>query len=578
MVWRWPDSPGFNWSRLRESILQNKLLSIIVFFGVSLRIVFWATLFPIWKHFGTFLIFKLPLLQYLGDFQGYKPSRSPFYDLFSAVLYLPTNSILGIRAVTIFSLLVSVLAVPAMFIVARRLFNHEVAVFATIFYALYPKLLVLTGRGFPEAAATGIVVLSLLALTDSSGAIRGTVSAGVSVTFAYLTYIPAVLFGIYTGLFFIGRPLLPNNLPPVNIGKKAKNTVAFITIPFATGLLYLFFGPVRKLISEASGNFGSATQSLFTDPSAYSTTEKVIRYIGYHFFDFWWHMRGFDKERHIITTTQKIGEFFGDWSTMFFFGWGVVSVALSIPIIIGFSSMLRSRTEPSIYVAGIIILYVIVDTYRNMGWQGGFQFRHILMVFPFLCLCFGVGASQIQKYAISGEEKLSMSLKINQLPFETVQSILQLLSIIAFAVLVTVAFVNIQYTSQNNQLSMIEPTQKLTDEVDSETQIAVTTKGNYFRTFLYSRGNIVPTIWVENESQMETVVSHTVIADIRVVSPVTASNVSEDYLFITEQCGTFSKRQHQLIDATINTGGSQVFNKTITPKNRCNIQYTLIKL
>lgn len=580
MIQRWVGLIEPDWESLREFILQNKLPSLIIFFGVSLRVIFWKALYPIWKHFATFVVFELPLLQYVGNFEGYKPSRSPFYDVFSAILYIPTDPILGIRAVTVFSLLVSVLSVPAMFIVARRLFDYRVAVFSTIFYAFYPKLLVLTGQGFPEAAGTGILVLSLFALIDRSGSIRGTVSAGIGVTLAYLTYIPAVLFGIYTGLFLIGQQVFSDGLNLNGIRERFRSIIAYTIFPFAVGTLYILFGPVQKVFETASGGggVGGSYAGIFVNPSTYSPAEKTIRYIGYHFFDFWWHMRGFDGESGVLRIIQQTGNFLGHWSAVFFLGWGVITVILSIVIVVGFIRMVNCRTRASVYIAGILVLYIAVDTYRNLGWAGGLQVRHILPIILPVSLCFGMGASYLSEYFIS-VRNIEYQFPNRYLPnFISIQSLFQIITIFLLVTLISASSVNVYYAAQNNQKAMMEPTDRLTSEVKPEEQVAVATHSNYHRTVLYSEGKIMPNIWAENEFKKNYASSRTVVADIRVVSPTNVSNAPEDYLFITEQCGSFSKRERRLIDAAVNAGGSVVFNETSERGSRCSIQNTLISL
>lgn len=558
--------------------MRNKAVSVIVLLGVLLRVSFWATLFPIWKHFATFLVFRVPVVEYLGNFQGYKPVRSPFYDMFSASLYVLTAPILDVRATTVFSLVVSCLAVPAMFFVSRRFFDREVAIFSTTLYAFFPKILVLSGRGFPEAASTGVILLSLLAITDRSGNLRSTMTAGTAVTVAYLLYVPTIIFGIWTGvcLFWTcarktGTPSKLSNIPT--------GVLNYALVPSVVGILYLIYGPARGLLSGASGESGTGRFSLFIDASSYDIFEKSVRYIIYHYFDFWWHLRGFDKETHILSTIEKIQAFFGDLSILFFAGWGGVTLLLTLPILLGLGRLARQRTMTSTYLLGWLFSYLLIDTYRNLGWTGGFQVRHIFPIFIVVGLAFGVGAQWIRK-SLSQTSIHSVVAKRNRrfLPDLEVHTVLYGVIVLLLSVLVVTAFVNTQFTAQNNRLSMQEPTEQMLDAVGPGANVAVTNQANYHWTVLFSEGQIWPAIWVKDEQQAKKAESRTVVAEEHIVAPTEIPDSEVDFLYIVEPCGTISERQQQLVDAALRTGGETIFNKTRKNGNRCTIQTILVEL
>lgn len=562
--------------RLIRWILRNKIVSVIILLGAGVRVIFWWTLYPIWKHFATFVFFDLPTLEYIGDFQGYKPIRAPFYDVFSAASYLLTEPLFGIRAVTIFSLLTSILSIPLMFVVARRLFNRDVALFATILYALYPKFSVLSGRGMPEAAATGFVVFSLFALVDDSGSIRGNIAAGISVTGAYLLYIPAVVFGIYTGAVLLLQRLSSRTCFEMVSTPQLRGILAYVLVPFATGMMYLSFGPVRMILENVSGEAGNLTKSLFINPEAYGTIEKSFRYIVYMYFDFWWHMRGFDKEGNILGTINKLQSYLGEYSLLFFTVWTFITLLLTITILLGIFRLTRRRSIIDLYILGWIAFYIIVHTYKNFGWTGGFQFRHIFPVFPALVLTFGVGVQYIRRLLETRDIPAMASLK-QQTTIDS-QVLLQIITVAALVVLIVVASVQVQSTGENNRISMVEPVDELTAVTDQGDVVAATTKKNYHWTVLFSEGSVKPIVLVKDQEQSGSVESRTVAADIRVVPSSNISSVDADYLFITDQCGGFSDRQNRFADRALTAGGTEIYNRTLKRGSRCTVQTSIIEL
>lgn len=84
-----------------DELGTTRLVSLILVGGVMLRIAAWGILPPIWKLHAVFNPLDLPVTSYVADFRGYKPSRVPFFDVFSAWVYVPFRGVLGFRALTL---------------------------------------------------------------------------------------------------------------------------------------------------------------------------------------------------------------------------------------------------------------------------------------------------------------------------------------------------------------------------------------------------------------------------------------------------------------------------------------------
>jgi hypothetical protein len=150
----------------RLNDISSSLL-LITSFGIVARIIYWAA-YPLnWKLHAVFNVFELGTVTYLSNFSGYKPGRMPFFDAFSAIFYVPFSQLVGVKALVVFNLVITFAAIPAFYIATSRLFSSNVATPATLLFALYPKYIVLTSTGLPEAAAVSFLALALYGFTTA---------------------------------------------------------------------------------------------------------------------------------------------------------------------------------------------------------------------------------------------------------------------------------------------------------------------------------------------------------------------------------------------------------------------------
>jgi fatty acid desaturase len=362
------------------------LVLMVVVLAVLLRVVAWLVLPPIWKLHAVFNPLEMPFIEYVSNFESYKPSRMAFFDVLSAAVYIPVRDLLGYRGLTLFTLLISCCAVPAFYSAARRLLGERVALYGLILFALYPKQLFLVGRGLPESVSVACIMLSLYWL--SKGLDHGTLYsygvAGIFALLAYLMFVPAVLVGIGVTTFLYVRSVVDEGryIP-------SRESVVYATPSAIVGVLYLLFGPVQTLLETGGIN----KVSLFVTPESYGVMEKTLRYLGYTFFDFWWHTRGFDQEAGIQPTIRSLIDFFGPIAPLYVLGWAAVTGVLTVAVFAGVWKLLWNQRLVGIMIVGMLVIYVGLFNYRNIGWAGAFQTRHVFPLFPFLCLAFGVGAA-----------------------------------------------------------------------------------------------------------------------------------------------------------------------------------------
>lgn len=560
------------YSELDVLISDRRALGVVLF-GISLRIVFWKTLYPVWKLFATFLVFRIKLVEYLGNFQSYKPSRSPFYDAFSAIFYVPTAPVLDIRAITVFALVVSCFSVIGFYIATRRLFDRQVALSATLLYSLYPKLLVLVGMGYPEAVSVGILIILMVALTDKDGELHGSILSGIAATVAYLLYIPAVVAGVWTGVVILVARIRLARVTG-NVSASLREVALYGIVPTGVGLLYLVYGPVRQLLRTASGEWGNASSSLFINPSAYGFGEKLVRYLLYLYFDFWWHLPGFDKENGPLNTLRTLRAFF-DWLFVpFLIGWTLLTLILSVLVFVGLIRFVRRRDLVDLYVLGWIGLYSFAFHYRNLGWIGAFQTRQILPLLPAICLAFGVGARDVrlmlQKYSVAGiDRRYSIDMT----------SVIHAIITIVLVLIVVLAFANVHLSSQNDHLSKEKPIKEVVELVGPDDAITVTSFKHYTWTVLYSEGRLWPSIWLPDREAYNIAANRTVNAEMRVVSAsqVRSGTVRTDWLYVVSECGELTTYQRRLVDAALSTGGILQINRTLSRGSRCTITIKLIR-
>ena len=434
-------------------------------------------------------------------------------------------------------------------------------------------------QGLPEAASASIIVLSLYILTDHSGSLRGSLSAGLSVTVAYLVYIPAVLYAVYTWFALVVSEIDLSSKKVEYIGSPV-SVLAYTIIPGIVGVVYLIFGPVRYAIKSAGGEAGSAVYPLFITPESYTTAEKIVRYISYYYFDFWWFVRGFDKEKNILATIKPLI----DNRPVFLACWIGATFILTIIIFTGLLKLIKRRDKIDNYIIGWVVIYFIVDTYMNLGWVGGFQFRHFFPVFPAIAFVFGVGAKQVAELlchkmkSFDGLNHVNMPLKIGM------KRGLQIVLLLSFIFMISATTVGGLSTGSYTKVSDIDPVTKLTNEVSTDDKIAVTSSHAYRLTYLFSEGKVKPTVLISKRTASERLSSNstklvprTVTANATIISPQNISRIDADYLFVLPRC-EYTVREQQLIQTSLSNGGTIVYNMTKKQGSRCDTRSILIRI
>lgn len=489
---------GRNWSALnrtfsfwqsKSTIQQTAILFIGL--GVLIRVAAWGILPPTWKIHAVFNPLDMPVFDYISNFEGYKPSRMPFFDVFSAGLYIVFDNILGYKALTLFTLSISCLSLPIFYSAVRRLFTEQVALPALTLFALYPKFLFLIGRGMPEAVAAGFIAISLYGLARGleSEQIRWYTVAGFTALMAYMMFISAVLYGVIVAIFLYIRHIQSDK----NVYHLIPQTSfwAFSILPGIVGVIYLIYGPLETMIRTG----GISKVSLFIDPTAYGLLEKAGRYFSYTYFDFWWHTRGFDTEVGIIPTITSLSNFFGSLSLVYFSGWIVITGILSLIILYGLVLLIRQRKPTGLLIFSIVLIYVVAFNYRNMGWAGAFQTRHVFPVFPAICVCFGIGAAQV----IAKYDKRSLSSILpSELP--NMKLVLNVTAILLLTVLVLNGGVQALILAEKVDEGRETPVVAVDSIVDDEETVGVVRNRAYHDTLIYTNGRIRPTILYEGNN------------------------------------------------------------------------------
>lgn len=516
-------SSSLNWTlsfwQSKSTIQQTAIL--LIGFGIFIRVAAWGILPPIWKIHAVFNPLDMPVVSYINNFEGYKPSRMPFFDVFSAGLYILFSNILGYKALSLFTLLISCLSLPIFYSAVRRLFTEQVALPGLALFVLYPKFLFLTGRGMPEAVAAGFIAISLYGLArglDSEQICWYTV-AGFSALIAYLMFVSAVLYGIIVaGFLYIYH---------IQSGEHIYHIIpqtpfwAFSLPPGIVGIIYLIYGPIETMIRTGGIN----KISLFTDPTMYGFIEKIFRYFSYTFFDFWWHTRGFDTEKGILTTIMSLSDFFGSLSLLYFSGWIAITGILSLVILCGMVLLIRQRKPAGLLIFSIILIYSIVFNYRNLGWAGAFQTRHMFPVFPAICVCFGIGAA----YLMSEYDKLPL---LNILPSEThnKEPVLTVSVTLLLIVLVLNGGVQALILVDKVEEGQERPVVAVDDIVDNKESVGVIRNRAYHDTLIYTNGKIRPTILYEdNNSDLGKFTTE--LATYHNINPSNISSFDVDYLY-----------------------------------------------
>lgn len=560
--------------------LLSSRIGALLTAGILVRLGLWVVFPPIWKTVSVFAPLSMPVFEYIANFEGYYPLRMPFFDVLSAAFYVPLSGVLGIKALTLFSVLVSCLSLPAFYGGVRRLLNRDIAFYGTVLFALYPKYVVMSVRGMSEAASVAFLAFALYGYArarDGAGHEIGWYAvAGVTATTAYLMFVPAVFAAIVLSVAMYIEAVRERGaiIPEWSFW-------SYSLIPGIVGVLYLIYGPLTTLISATTGEgWEYYSYSLFVDPISYSIIEKIIRYIGYTYFDFWWHMRGFDLEANILARVGSYKAFLGSIFSIYALGWFLITLTLSVPILYGMYRLAGDDELGGIrwtvlgWGAGYIILY----NFKNIGWTGAFQTRQVFPVFVALSIAFGVGLAAAPQIPL---ENVATRLS-HRIPTGLPQSIktvdLRMVMItVGVAILLINAGVQGVFTANNVETGAENPVERLTAVHEPGQQVATVTLENYRDVLMYSHGSIEPILLANNESMRDDFGFFTTQANIQIRPPSELAEINADYLYIVQQCGGFTTRQQSYISAAEELG-EKIVSERHARGAKCDINIAIIEL
>ena len=466
----------------------------------------------------------------------------PFFDIASAALFVPFEGLLGINALTLFSLLISCVGLVGFNLGSRRLFSDRVALFATIMFAFYPKLVVISARGMPEAAAVGLLGLMIASIgkgtdTDST---RQYVYAGIWAVSAYLMYMPAVLAGIVTTSYLYLRKVQKCTRPIRSLVPDLQ-IVSFAMPSFVIGISYLWYGPIATALSATSGStIGFGTRELFV--GSYGPIERVLRYVGYSIIDFWWHQRGWDAEIHIFNRISMVADFLDPVFFPAAIIWIGTALLLTGLTVTGIGLLLQRRSLVGYWIVIWVGVFVILYNIKNIGWTGAFMTRQVAML-PAICFCFGVGAAFVTEKSDILKNyfpEYRRSINISK------QSLIAVLIGGMLLGLLTVGGIHSSFTAEDAAATENE-VKNLQKTVGSDADIAVIGSYTYYRTVLYSHGDLRPTIILDPDSKND-ILYFTEAADTRFVDAGSAKGIKQDYVFIVQKCEDFTDREKSFIE------------------------------
>lgn len=493
----------------------------LIWLGIGLRVLYWHLYPPIWKLHAVFNLYQVSVLEYVSNFQGYKPDRMPFFDVVSALFHYLFGGVLGVASLTLFSVLIACLSLFAFYLAAEHLFDATVATYALALFALYPKYLVLSARGMPEAASAAVVVFTVYGVTvaRSTGRHRYYFVTGILATASYLLFLPAVIFAVVTALWIaVDR----HGLRPSADVLLDRGLLAYSAVPGAIGLLYLAFGP---LVTASENVFsGDAQPSLFADPAAYGFVEKIVRYAFFAYFDFWWHLRGFDTEPLFVI--ESLQGLFGTLFPVYFLGWLAITGTLSVLVVLGVVTFARRRDLVSAYLVVWIVFYVAVYNLRNTGFTGAFQTRHVFPLFPALCLAFGVGAYCAVR-AVSSRVSLSRS---------RIEFVVTGLLVASLLILIVNGAAQGAIRGEKHTEEFQEPALEVEEIVGQDESVGVVTLRDYQNHVVYTENRVRPVVLVDPEyGDPAAVARYTVDAQIEHVEQPYLETCAVDYLYLRVQ-------------------------------------------
>lgn len=538
--------------------------------GILARLLYWWLYPPIYKLHAVFTPLDSSALAYMSNFQGYMAVRMPFFDVFAAAFYVLFEDLLGVKALSAFTVFVCVASLPVFYLVVANLFDERIATFSLLFYSLYPKFIVLSAQGFPEAASVAFLVFSLYAFTNGlperSSMWLGI--AGIFALLAYLMFIPAVAVGVLIAAW-IYIDQVASEKGGWNRFVPDLGFVAYASSPGIVGILYLVYGPLAKSTGVVSGSWSNMASSLFSHN--YGLVERIVRYVGYVYFDFWWHFRGYDKEDGILRVFTSLQEFLGPIFPIYVMGWFAITLSCSVLVVYGLSSLFRKRNRRSTFVVSWFLMFVLLYTIRNWGWTGVFQTRHVFTVFPAIAIAFGVGAASVLDM-IPPLPRVSVKWDISS------RTVVFTFLSLCFLVLLVNGAVEGAMVAENHHLSKEQPVDELQSIVKDGETVAVATRWDYYTVVMYSESSIRPTLVAATPSDVALFKNWTVLADLQHVEPDTPTDINADYFYATH-CGDWYPRQEQYIES-LNRSDATVVHQRVIDRGpgQCTVRTVVYEL
>lgn len=554
---------------------HKQLVIAVIGVGIVLRLIFWGIHPPNWRLHAVFTPLNTSVFDYVKNFQGYKPGRLPFFDVLSAVVYLPLRPLVGAKGLSGLAVLSSIGSLPLFYGAARRLFNRDVALYGLVLFAVHPQTLVLASEGYPEIAGTAFAVASIYAVTrgTETDRVRWYLYGGIAGTVSYLLFLPGVAFAIVTNIYIYLSNSDTTHLRGLLPGWPS---TLYAVVPGIVGVTYLRFGPASEFLNRAYTN--EEVANYFFTTEAYSTAERLVRYVAYTYVDFWWHFPGFDHERHIFQMFAGIETVLGSLFPVYLGGWIAITATLTAGILVGTVVAVRRRTLTTGYVLTWLLVYAVLWNAKNLNWSGGFNTRHVYPFFPAVCLLFGLGVVWIvQRVDPSVLVEFSVTKRLRPLARKETRIVVLAIMGILFAVLIINAAGQGVIDTQKHEVTYEEPVQQLTEIATEDDTVAVTKRRMYDYMQIYTGGRYHPIIFA-SETERTHIEERTTTADVRVIDPTEVSTQGVDYLLVYNfQCRDITPREQALIDNAVASGGEIVTDQTTTRSRfRCSEFRTVI--
>lgn len=554
---------------------HKRLVIGVIGIGIILRLIFWGVHPPNWRLHAVFTPLNIPIFDYVKDFQGYKPGRLPFFDVLSAFVYLPLRPLVGAKALSGLAVISSIGSLPLFYGAARRLFDRDVALYGLVLFAVHPQALVLASEGYPGIAGTAFAVASIYAVTrgTETDRVRWYLYGGIAGTLSYLLFLPGVAFAVVTNVYVYLSNSDTTRLRGLLPGWPS---TLYAIVPGIVGVAYLRFGPASEFLNRAYTN--EEVANYFFTTEAYSTAERIVRYVAYTYVDFWWHFPGFDHERHIFQLFAGIEAVIGPLFPVYLGGWTVITATLTVGILVGAVVAVRRRTLTTGYVLTWLLIYAVLWNAKNLNWSGGFNTRHVYPFFPAVCLLFGLGVVWIvQRINLGALTELSLTTRLQPIARRETRIVVLGIIAILFAILMINAAGQGVIDTQKHEVTYKEPVQQLTEVAAEDDTVAVTKRRMYDYMQIYTDGRYEPIIFA-SEAQRTHIEKRTTTADIRAIDSPEISTQGIDYLLVNNfQCRDITPREQALIDNAVVGGGEIVYDQTTTRSRfRCSEFRTVI--